>query len=101
MAHRPLLAIPPPGVPVGFGVARGQAHVALRDGRPIAPTAALVRQQARAALAPHVGERAAAALTLQDIALHFALAAPDVDVVLCGARAVSYTHLTLPTICSV
>ena len=84
MANRPLNAIPPPGAGHGFGL--NTSFLPLRDGRPTPPAAALVRQQAREVLSRHLGPAAAARLPLEEIALRFALSAPDVDVVLCGAR---------------
>ena len=84
MVNRPLHAIPPPGAGHGFGL--NTSFLPLRDGRPTPPAAALVRQQAREVLSRHLGPAAAARLPLEEIALRFALSAPNVDVVLCGAR---------------
>jgi aryl-alcohol dehydrogenase-like predicted oxidoreductase len=43
-------------------------------------------------LSRYVGPAAAARLPLEEIALRFALSAPDVDVVLCGARRPEYAR---------
>ena len=82
MAHRPIHAIPP--YDAGFGVQRS-SHISLRDSpSAMLPISALVRNTARDALAPFWP--GAAQLPLQDLALLFALSAPDVDVVLNGMR---------------
>ena len=89
VAHRPIHAIPPAeDLAPGFGVQRGTQHLCLRDAKPTLPTAALVRQAARAALTPYVDD--AAQLALEDIALSFAAHAPHVDVLLNGTRTVAH-----------
>mmetsp|Transcript_14355 Transcript_14355/g.45099 ORF Transcript_14355/g.45099 Transcript_14355/m.45099 type:complete len:393 (+) Transcript_14355:138-1316(+) len=88
LSHRPLHAIPPAeGLGGGFGLTSAR-HLTLRDGRPTLPAAALVRNTAREALAPHLPD--AASLALEDIALLYAMHAPAVDVVLTGMRSAEY-----------
>ena len=112
LSHRPLHAIPPAeGLGGGFGLTSARhltprdgadavnsvssclwpeqaRHLTLRDGRPTLPAAALVRNTAREALAPHLPD--AASLALEDIALLYAMHAPNVDVVLTGMRSAEY-----------
>lgn len=90
MSHRPLHAIPPvESLASGFGVQRLK-HLGLRDTVPMAPTAALIRNLARDALSPFVPD--VHRLALEDIALLFALDAPNVDTVLCGMRTLKYVE---------
>jgi len=91
LSHRPLSAIPPTdALRLGFGVQRPM-HIALRESsRATPPTVALIRSVAREALEPHLPPGGAHRLSLEDIALLFALHAPHVDCVLIGMRRLLY-----------
>lgn len=94
VSHRPIHAIPPaPSLARGFGVGPAR-HMSLRDATPMPPTSALIRNVARDVLAPFLGP-GAHTLTLRDIAMLFALHAPDVDCVLSGVRTVEYVDHAL------
>lgn len=89
LTHRPLHAIPPAEGLHGFGV-HAPSHLPLREEprSAIRPFLALVRNTARDTLAPYLPD--AHRMPLHELAMRFALSAPDIDCVLTGMRTEPY-----------